>query len=211
MEARVVVSTSVLTAKEKNDTLVDVHKNSNSVSDCFDVEAVPEKEADKDAVHCQSSNKFLALQEIDNNEAILLDENDDDAIIDEVQKEENNSGKIDGELQMEDNLNQSNQHKKLVVFELVLANSPQALHEDVIEENASESMRKEGDSDEGLVEVGKACTLKQVDAKKQLLRENMENFEKLLAQVAKDDEPEFISARKQRKKPSVNRNLRVRR
>ncbi|CAI9112841.1 OLC1v1013335C1 [Oldenlandia corymbosa var. corymbosa] len=102
-------SMSGLNAKENNDTLVDVLDNSNLVSDCLVVKNVPKpgKNADKENLHCHSSNTFSALQVIDNDEAILLEENDghDDDVenvfteglienkttVDEVQKEENSS------------------------------------------------------------------------------------------------------------------------
>ncbi|CAI9106236.1 OLC1v1005349C1 [Oldenlandia corymbosa var. corymbosa] len=107
-------STSGLTAKEKNDTLVDVQDNSDLNSGSLVMKAVPKpgNDADKENVHCQSSNKFLALQAVGNVETILLDENDDDVenvftegliekqedadlskkvVIDEAQKEGSNS------------------------------------------------------------------------------------------------------------------------
>ncbi|CAI9099144.1 OLC1v1035921C1 [Oldenlandia corymbosa var. corymbosa] len=149
MGEQVVDLTSGLTVKEKNDTMVDVQDNSNLVSECLVVKPVPKpgNDADIENIHCQSPNKFSALQVIDNDETILLDENDDDvenvfteglieleadlskkAATDEVQKEDNNSG----------------EQKQLVLFEPVL-------HEDAIEENASESISKEGDPDECLL------------------------------------------------------------
>ncbi|CAI9095639.1 OLC1v1031628C1 [Oldenlandia corymbosa var. corymbosa] len=77
--------------------------------------------------------------------------------------------KIDGELSMEDDLNQYNQQKPTIT------NIFQVLHEDVIEENADKSMRKEDVSEDGLVVV-MVGTLKQVDAKKQLMIENTDKF-----------------------------------
>ncbi|CAI9106075.1 OLC1v1005133C1 [Oldenlandia corymbosa var. corymbosa] len=127
----------------------------------------PKNVAVKDDVNCQSSNKFLALQEIDNDGAIQLNENGDD---------------------VEDGFTK-----------------------DMIEESATEPMLKEGDPDEGLLAVAKASTPNQVEEKEQRMIENMENFEKIIAQVTKGEEPDFISANKQRKIPSANRNPRVRR
>ncbi|CAI9099535.1 OLC1v1036375C1 [Oldenlandia corymbosa var. corymbosa] len=97
----------------------------------------------------------------------------------------------------------SNEQQQLVVFYPVL-------HEHVIEENASESMRKEGDPDEGLLADAVVCTPKQVDAKELRMTENMENLKKIIAQVAKGEKPDFISARKQWKKPSANGKPRIR-
>ncbi|CAI9099516.1 OLC1v1036353C1 [Oldenlandia corymbosa var. corymbosa] len=166
---RVVDSMSGLTTKEKNDIPVDIQNISNSGSE--DMATTPGKDANKKSVHCQSSNKFSVPQKIDNDEAIQLNESDDDVkdglgiiekqqplvnieieadlrkkvAIGEVQREENNSVKTDGELHMEDELNQSNQCKQLVVFEVV------------IEESVREYIRKEGDPNEGLLTVTEAA------------------------------------------------------
>ncbi|CAI9090297.1 OLC1v1025044C1 [Oldenlandia corymbosa var. corymbosa] len=109
-------------------------------------------------------------------------------------KQPTHRNNIDGELPIEDDLNQHNQQKQNVVFEPVITNTFKVLHADLIEENVDESMRKEDDSEDGLLVVGMAGTLKHVDAKKQLMIEITGNFEKILAQVAKGEEPEFISA-----------------
>ncbi|CAI9098520.1 OLC1v1035185C1 [Oldenlandia corymbosa var. corymbosa] len=136
---------SGLTAKEKNDTLVDVQDNSNLVSNCLVVKAVPKpgKDADKESPLPKLKQIF------DPTNADLRKK----AAIDEIQMKDNNSG----------------EQQQLVVFESIL-------HENAIMESASEHMRKECNPDKGLLADVEACMPEKVDAKKQRIIENMENF-----------------------------------
>ncbi|CAI9109404.1 OLC1v1009220C1 [Oldenlandia corymbosa var. corymbosa] len=101
------------------------------------------KEQETSEGHDTNAKHCTVITGAENNDA--KDDVQDDTKVENSPKQLAARGRIDGEIQMEDDPNKNDQQKQLVVFDSVITNKLQISQEDV--EDTNESVHKEEESD----------------------------------------------------------------